>query len=386
MKSAHWLLPVFLALVLWPQSASTDEAGPPKVDPDLPYQAKKSSPVTYDVDFVVTVTPPYHSKVLKVWLPLPQSDAGQEVAEGELTTFPMRVKPKIGREVVFGNKFAYFEFDQPEGAQLIRHTFKIKVWELHWNVEPAKVVAVKKWPASFEPFLRSEQQALVVNDRVRKAASEIVPESHGAARDLADVMAWINDNIVYDHGSASLEASAEHALKNRRGHCSDYHGLCAAFGRALGYPTRVTYGINPFPKSSPSHCKLEAYLPPYGWVSFDVAESQKLLLEIAKDASLDAGKKEGLLRAARTRLQRGFRDNTWFVQTRGSDYDLVPSARKKVPVVRTIYAEADGVALPDPDPADPNKREFAWMTLHRYTPDRPVDYPFKGYKSLLEKQ
>ena len=29
----------------------------------------------------------------------------------------------------------------------------------------------------------------------------------------------------------------------------------------------MTYGINPFPKNSPSHCKLEAYLPPYGWVS-----------------------------------------------------------------------------------------------------------------------
>jgi ATP-dependent helicase HrpA len=33
-------------------------------------------------------------------------------------------------------------------------------------------------------------------------------------------------------------------------------------GRTLGFPTRVTYGIALFPKNSPSHCKLEALLPP----------------------------------------------------------------------------------------------------------------------------
>jgi hypothetical protein len=51
-------------------------------------------------------------------------------------------------------------------------------------------------------------------------------------------------------------------------------------------------------------------------------------------------------------------------------------------VVRTLYAEADGVALPDPDPANPQKKEFAWMTAHRFTPDHAVEYPFKGWKSL----
>ena len=134
---------------------------------------------------------------------------------------------------------------------------------------------------------------------------------------------------------ASLAASAVHALEKRRGHCSDYHGFCAALGRALGYPTRVTYGINPFPKNSPSHCKLEAYLPPYGWVSFDVSETQKLIEAIQKDAGLGGKKKEELVRAARERLRRGFRDNTWLLQTRGTDYELEPPASKPVPVVRT---------------------------------------------------
>lgn len=47
-------------------------------DPALPYQCEKSNPVTYDVDFSVVVTAPYKTKVLKVWLPMPQTDSGCE--------------------------------------------------------------------------------------------------------------------------------------------------------------------------------------------------------------------------------------------------------------------------------------------------------------------
>src|SRR6266446_2243604 len=110
-------------------------AGEPlKLDPNLPYQAKKSNPVTYDVDFSVVVTPPYHSEVLKVWLPLPPSDAAQDVVEKKLTSFPIKVEPRVGQEETYGNQFAYFEFQNPEGAQIIRHQFQITVWELHWNL------------------------------------------------------------------------------------------------------------------------------------------------------------------------------------------------------------------------------------------------------------
>ncbi|HEV2946907.1 MAG TPA: transglutaminase domain-containing protein [Gemmataceae bacterium] len=356
-------------------------AEPLKLDPNLPYQAKKSNPVTYDVDFSVVVTPPYHSKVLKVWLPLPQSDVAQEVVEKELTSFPINVEPRVGQEETYGNKFAYFEFQNPEGAQIVRHKFKITVWELHWNLDPDRVEKVERWPAAFDLYLRSDQSVLV-DDRFRKVAHEIVPDRHGPARDLATVMNWVNGYMKYDHAAASLRASSEHALTTHAGHCSDYHGLCAAVSRALGYPTRITYGINAFPKNSPSHCKVEAFIPPYGWVSFDVSETQNLINAIKKSKDLDAKKKDDLIRAATERLASGFRDNTWFLQTRGTDYELMPPAAKRVPVVRTIHAEADGVALPDPDPANPHKHEFSWMTVHQYTADKKVPYPFKDWSTL----
>ncbi len=172
---------------------------------------------------------------------MPQSDAIQSVTEGEFSTFPMKIEPKIGVEKVYGNKFAYFEFDHPEGAQIVRHKFTIKTHEVRWDIDPAKVTQVKEWPASFAPFLRrDEKQAGGVNADVQNVVRQIVPVSNGAGKDLQSVFAWVEDSLKYDHARASLAASSVNAIENREGHCSDYHGLCSAMGRALGYPTRMT--------------------------------------------------------------------------------------------------------------------------------------------------
>jgi transglutaminase-like putative cysteine protease len=353
------------------------------LDPDLPYQAQRSCPVTYDVEMVLAVTAPAGTKKLRVWLPLPQTDAAQEVREGELVTFPENQKAAVAREPLFGNVFAYWEFADPQGAQVIRHRFTVKTWELRWRIDPARVQTVSRWPDGFGKYLRSEQ-TVVVDDRFARLGARIVPRRQGPVQDLAAVLGWAADHMTYDHSRASLKASSVHALETGAGHCSDYHGLCAAVGRALNYPTRITYGINPFPKASPSHCKLEVFLPPYGWVSFDVSETQRLVAAVRAEPGLSPAEKDRLCAAARARLGGGFRDNTWFLQTRGSDYDLVPPASRRVPVVRTLYAEADGTPLPDPDPSDHGQRAFAWMTAHKYTPDKPVTYPFQDWRTLLE--
>lgn len=353
-----------------------------QLDPSLPYQAERSHAVTYEVDFSIVVTPPYKTQQLQVWLPMPVSDFGQQVSQSQLSTFPMAVQPKLGHEETYGNQFAYFEFASPLGAQIIRHRFRIKVWELRWNLDPAQVAEVTDWPNSFDKYRRGDTQSVVVDVRFNKFLDEMIPQRTNAAKDLKGIMQWVQENFEYDHHDASLRASSEHALTKHRGHCSDYHSFCASLGRVLGVPTRVTYGINPFPKSSPSHCKLEAFLAPYGWVSFDVSETQKLVAEIQKSPVLENAARKRWIDLAQSRLARGFRDNTWFMQTRGTDYELAPKASRRVPVVRTAYIQADGVPLPEPDPADKSQKAFSWMTVHDYRADRSVPYAFSDWKTL----
>ena len=108
----------------------------PSSEPDAtsPYSATKSAPVTYDIDFRVIVTAPAGTKSLKVWVPIPQDDAGQTITAGVWSIFPSGVKPTFHTEKVFGNRFAYFEIASPQGAQIIAHPFKATVWQLDWTV------------------------------------------------------------------------------------------------------------------------------------------------------------------------------------------------------------------------------------------------------------
>ncbi|MFH1303150.1 MAG: transglutaminase domain-containing protein [Planctomycetota bacterium] len=348
--------------------------------PDAPYIAQKSDPVTHSIDFSIVVTPPYHCKVLKVWVPVPQTDFAQEIQESQFSTFPNDVKPQINNEPIYGNRFAYFEFHHPQGAQIITHRFKAKVWNLNWQLNQESVEKVNLWPTAFAPYL--DPQSLNDELQFRQVLQNITPDPNGAGSDLVGAMNWIDRNLTYDHINASLRADANHAFQQRRGHCSDYHGLCATMGRALGYPTRVTYGLALFPKNSPSHCKMEAFLPPLGWVSFDLSETQKFIQKIQTSEGLTEQQKAAFVAAARKRMLSGFRENSWLLLTKGTDYELVPKASQPVRVIRTAYAEADGEILPDPDPANLKKREFSWMTSHRYTADKSFKKPFADFSTL----
>jgi transglutaminase-like putative cysteine protease len=297
---------LFLISTCAARAASAQVPAATRLDPNAPYSAEKRDPVKYRVDFRAVVTAPYGTKVLRVWLPIPPSDNAQIVEKSYLESFPQKVRPSVAVEKVFGNRFAYFEFPDPRGAQMITHRFEITVRELRYHVAPEKVSTVAKWPEEFTPFLRSESQAVVINDSIRALAGQIVPAAINPLADLKKVIGWVDSNLRYDHSKASLHASSEWALEERAGHCSDYHGLCSAFARTLGYPARVTYGINTFAKNSPSHCKLEVYLPGYDWVSFDVSETQRLCAKIAADASLTDSVKESLIARARGAAFLGF--------------------------------------------------------------------------------
>lgn len=370
------------SLCLAAQVAAAD----PVLSVTHPYQGQLSDPVTHEVDFTVVVTPPYQCDTLKVWLPLPPSDNVQQASTQHLSSFPMQVEPQIHTEAVHGNRFAYFEFLRPQGAQIIRHRFTAKIWQVNWQLDLQRVANVATWPEAFTPHLAPP--AMQDTDQFSLLIRGFRERGPQAAGDLIEAMRWIESNMTYDHANASLQADPNLAFRDRRGHCSDYHGLCATMGRALGYPTRITYGLSLIPKNSPSHCKLEVYLPPYGWISFDLSETQKMLVALENDQRFSDERRSTLMRAVRDRLFSGFRENSWLLMTRGSNYELAPPASRPVAVVRTIYAEADGQPLPEPDPANVKQREFAWMTAHKYEADKPfVKYtdlePFLDEGSLV---
>ena len=376
----RWVVVFFGALVTCCPSVRTAFGDTQASDDDSTTGPAISNSATFEVDFRVVVTAPYKTRQLKIWLPIPQSDEFQTIESSKISTFPVEVEPSISKESKFGNQFAYFEVVNPNGALIIRHQFKAKLSDVRWDLDLGKVQPINEWDKKFAPYLQATSQ--LQNDPDFKDLLNGFSNSPQHKHNISAIIDWTNQNLTYDHTNSSLAADAEHAFYKRTGHCSDYHGLCAEMGRQLGFPTRVVYGLAMFEKQSPSHCKLESYLPPYGWVSFDVSESQKLIKKIGADSSFGEFQKKELMEAARNRLMAGFRENTWLKVTHGSNFHLAPKATQKVAVVRTIYAEADGVALPEPDPADDSKKEYSWMTAHKYSSDHPSMTYFAEVESL----
>ena len=103
---------------------------PTPPDPDLASTARRSDPVTYDVEFDVVFTPPYGTRRARVWLPAPRSDAGQEVS-GYATEPPAA---SLESEPLYGNRLAFFELEQPVGGQIIRQRYRVRVWEMRWAI------------------------------------------------------------------------------------------------------------------------------------------------------------------------------------------------------------------------------------------------------------
>jgi len=92
-----------------------------------------------------------------------------------------------------------------------------------------------------------------------------------------------------------------------------------------------------------------------------LSETQKLALKIQANGNLTAEQQTKMSKQVRQRTLNGFRENTWLLVTRGENYPLAPAASTPVSVLRTIHAEADGIALKEGASMDSG----TWMTMQR---------------------
>ncbi len=332
--------------------------------------AERLHPVTYEIAAQLVFTPPIGTKVAHVWLVKPPDDAGQEVLAFETDPKPTLEAP----DPLYGNHLLYFRLDNPDGAQVIAYRLKIRVWELRWNLQSERIGSLTE--VRMPEWLRNESRIVTDDPRIRRLAQEVIGNTSNTFERVRRILQFVIDTLSYSHAECSLQASALHALTKKVGHCSDYHGFATALLRSIGIPARVTYGINPFKRRSPSHCKLEVFLPPYGWVPFDLSETDKVLEQLAKSelpAEVKAQRREAILRW----LFGGFRDNTWYRVSIGTDYPVVPPVAPNPPVIRTAYIVCDDKVLPDPDPANPNRMEFAWQLIWDCKSDQPVQSPWR---------
>jgi transglutaminase-like putative cysteine protease len=316
------LLPV-LALLLMAGGAMFARPG----NPTEPMRTRH-----FTFEYSTTVHPaPQGAQELNLWLPMPHSDAWQDIDQLEITSpYPYEILP-----AQHGNRVLHLKLLSPPAADFTVTMRFNAVRREHRNPLQASLPAQARNPvppadADLARWLAPDH-LVPLDGQIRQWAQEVVTKAH-ATTPLAKAQAIYNhvvSTVKYDKtGQGWGQGDIYYACDARRGNCTDFHAVFIGYCRAVGIPARFSIGF-PLPAQRGSgeikgyHCWAEFYTPETGWVPIDASEA-------AKDP-------------ARRSYFFGAHDENRVEFTRGRDLTLAPSQRGE-PLNYFIYpyAEVDG--------------------------------------------
>ncbi len=254
-----------------------------ETEAEAPAEAEVTSGVvTYNVD----MTQYEKGKVVKVWLPVAQTNEYQTVDEASYDAPQSdNVKTELTTDES-GNKMLYVEWSaDAEPADRTATCF--------FHVDRPEIIAPELKEegtvdeTEFAEYLKASSTVPV--DGVVKEQADAICEGKETVLDKARaIYDWIYDNMNRDEavtGCGSGDVCA--LLDTKGGKCTDINSVFIGLCRAEGIPAREMFGVrmNADDITKNQHCWAQFYLPGTGWVSADAADVLKAVLknEWAKD-------------------------------------------------------------------------------------------------------
>jgi transglutaminase-like putative cysteine protease len=223
---------------------------------------------------------PTEAKVSRIWIPLPQSDSYQTIADMKIQSpFPHSTH----RDSEYGNEYAYLEVPAAKvsGSAEVRVTFQATRREHRVALDERSTAADKRAEAG-------ELQRFLQPDRRVPLQGTIAELSAQQTRGIQDPLA--KGRAIYDYVIATMRydksgtgwgnGDAIWACTAKRGNCTDFHSLFIGMMRAAGIPARFEIGF-PLPADQHAgtipgyHCWAQFYIEPYGWIPVDASEAWK---------------------------------------------------------------------------------------------------------------
>jgi transglutaminase-like putative cysteine protease len=226
---------------------------------------------TFELTYKATVRDiPVGTKILDLWLPLPQTDRNQTVHR---ITIEALNRVTIGRESRFGNQSIHVRVDQLTAPLTVTLAVEATRRENTGNEEVLSNEARAE-------YLKPEP-LVPLDGPVRSLALEAI---RGLDTDAEKAKA-IYDKVVgmmkYDKsGTGWGRGDALFACDAKRGNCTDFHALVIGMARSVDIPARFAIGLPlPHPRGIGEipgyHCWAELYVRGYGWVPVDASEAAK---------------------------------------------------------------------------------------------------------------
>lgn len=237
---------------------------------------------TRNFEFTYTVRVPAlpeGSQRLRLWIPVPESDAHQEITALRLET---PVVYEFHRDPEYGNFYAYLEAEAPQAPLDVKMRLWVKRREHRVSLELGEA------GARADSASRAELERALKPDRLVPIDGVIAQLAAQETRGLTDprekaraIYRYVVSTMKYDKsGEGWGRGDAIYACNIRRGNCTDFHALFIGMMRASGIPARFEIGF-PLPPDRPAgeipgyHCWAQFYLEGVGWVPVDASEAWK---------------------------------------------------------------------------------------------------------------
>ncbi|MGH9787262.1 MAG: transglutaminase-like domain-containing protein [Candidatus Acidiferrales bacterium] len=224
---------------------------------------------------------PEGSQKLRLWIPVPESDANQDITSLRLES---PAPYELHRDPVYRNLYAYLEVNPKEVATPFE--VKLRLWvnrrENKASMKPAAAGSGAGNASAAELRRALEPDRLVPTDGI--IAQLAAQETRGLTDPLDKARAvyrYVVSTMKYDKsGQGWGRGDAIYACNIRKGNCTDFHALFIGMMRASGVPARFEIGF-PLPADKPAgevpgyHCWAQFYVEGVGWVPVDASEAWK---------------------------------------------------------------------------------------------------------------
>jgi transglutaminase-like putative cysteine protease len=245
---------------------------------DEPAKSAKPRSRTFLFTYSATVTDLAPGTTARIWLPVPPSNAEQDV---KIESKELPAEGKIGRESVYGNQILYLEAAAGKDG-----TIPLKV---AYKVTRREAGAMSQNPSDdeMEMALYVQPNALVpiTGKPLDLIKDKKVPTDQlAAARVFYDV---VNGHMRYSkEGEGWGRGDSNWACDSGYGNCTDFHSLFISLARSRKIPAKFEIGF-PLPEKRGQgevpgyHCWAWFKPKGKGWIPVDISEANK-----SKDAKM----------------------------------------------------------------------------------------------------
>ena len=225
--------------------------------------------VELKIRYVTEIQKPPKRKGIRIWIPLPVNDPGQEITDLSLES---RLPYRITEDPVYGNRMAYMETERVEGGERFVMSFRIKrkaVGVVQDDTDPSRDLKPSEW------------------ERWDKGITEFVDRLVGDESDPVKIGRMLYDAIIdrmnYIHEVCGRGVSTI-TFEERLGRCDEFHALFRTMMMYRGIPVRWEQGMSlPYPSEIKETGEFEAdCINARSWARFHIGEGRWMPVDLSE--------------------------------------------------------------------------------------------------------